>query len=271
MEKIYDYILQKQTHIGLLRPTQEDAVIALVHPEDDRIKLLAVADGMGGKQYGDIAANYVLQKFGYWFLEQPLSSFSDVAELKEKLINLVMECNHHFILEYGSEQVGTTLTLALVLEEDTLILHLGDSRCYFYKNGEIKQVTEDDSDVWLYYKYQHLNKEWLRYFATSNIIHNCIGISFNVCRPHVYIFSNDSYKTLLLTTDGVTDLVTDSKLQHLLCDTDIQTVSKRIIEEAVFVDQHLFIPSDLKKYPYDHYLVPVRGRDNASVVLFSKI
>lgn len=65
--------------------------------------------------------------------------------------------------------------------------------------------------------------------------------------------------------------MTDSKLQHLLRDTDIQTVSKRIIEEAVFVDQHLFIPSDLKKYPYDHYLVPVRGRDNASVVLFSKI
>ena len=86
MEKIYDYILQKQTHIGLLRPTQEDAVIALVHPEDDRIKLLAVADGMGGKQYGDIAANYVLQKFGYWFLEQPLSSFSDVAEQRKSLL-----------------------------------------------------------------------------------------------------------------------------------------------------------------------------------------
>ena len=60
MEQIYDYILQKESHVGLLRPTQEDAVNTLVHPQNDRIKLLAVADGMGGKQYGDIASNYVL-------------------------------------------------------------------------------------------------------------------------------------------------------------------------------------------------------------------
>lgn len=271
MEKIYDYILQKESHMGLLRPTQEDAVIALVHPEDDRIKLLSVADGMGGKQYGDIAANYVLEKFGYWFLEQPLSLFSDVFMLKEILFRLVMECNQHFITEYGSGEVGTTLTLALVLQEDTVILHLGDSRCYFYKSGEIKQITEDDSDVWLYYKYQHVDKEWLRYFSTSNIIYNCIGISHASCQPHVYIFPNDSYKTLLLTTDGVTDLVRDSKLQQLLRDTDIHTVCRRIVEEAVFVNQHLFIPSELKAQPYDHYIVPVRGRDNASVVLFSKL
>lgn len=271
MEKIYNYILQKESHIGLSRPTQEDAVIALVHPQDDRIKLLAVADGMGGKHYGDIAANYVLEKFGYWFLEQSLSSFSDVIELKERLTNLVMDCNNYFISEYGSNQVGTTLTLALVLEEDTVLLHLGDSRCYFYKNGEIRQMTEDDSDVWLYYQYQHLNKEWLRYFSTSNIIHNCIGISLNVCRPHIYIYPNKSYKTLLLTTDGVTDFISDSKLQQILRNTDIHDVAKKIINEAIFVDQHLFIPSDLKEYSYDHYLVPVRGRDNASVVLFSKL
>ena len=125
--------------------------------------------------------------------------------------------------------------------------------------------------MWEEIQKQHLNKEWLRYFSTSNIINNCIGISLNLCRPHIYIFPNDSYKSLLLTTDGVTDLITDSKLQKILRDTDINFVSRKIIDEAIFVDQHLFIPSDLKKYSYDHYLVPVRGRDNASVVLFSKI
>ena len=182
-----------------------------------------------------------------------------------------MECNNHFILEYGSGQVGTTLTLALVLEEDTILVHLGDSRCYFYKNGEIRQITEDDSDVWLYYKYQHINKEWLRYFSTSNVIHNCIGISLNLCRPHIYIYPNSSYKTLLLTTDGITDLVTDAKLQRILRDNDIHTVSKKIIDEAILIDQNLYVPNGLKQYSYDYYLVPVRGRDNASVVLFSKL
>ena len=67
MDKIYDYILQKESHVGLLRPSQEDAVLALVHPEDDRFKMLAVCDGMGGKQYGDIAANYVIRNLAIGF------------------------------------------------------------------------------------------------------------------------------------------------------------------------------------------------------------
>lgn len=271
MERIYDYILQKESHIGLLRPNNEDSVVALVHPMDDRIKLLAVADGMGGKHYGDVASNYVIQKFGYWFLEQNLQSFTDMMELKEKLSNLVFECNQYFISHYGSGEVGTTLTLALVLSDDTILVHLGDSRCYFYQNGEIKQMTEDDSDVWLYHQYQSIDKEWLRYFSTSNVIHNCIGISYSLCRPHIYIYSNKSYQTLLLTTDGVTDLLTDSKLQYILRKEDIHFVCKKMINEAVFVDQNLFVPAKLKNYHYDHYLVPVRGRDNASVVLFSKL
>lgn len=271
MEKIYDYILQKETHIGLLRSSQEDAIVALVHPEDDNIKLLAVADGMGGKHYGDIAANYVVEKFGYWFLEQQRSFFSDLILIKKILVDMVMECNQYFISTYGQDQVGTTLTLALVLEEDTMIVHLGDSRCYFYQAGELKQMTEDDSDVWLYHKYQQIDKEWLRYFSTSNVIHNCIGISHKICKPHVYTFPNSSYQSLLLTTDGVTDLVVDSKLQQILRTEKSSFVSKKIIEEAIFVDQHLFVPSELKKQAYDHYLVPVRGRDNASVVFFSKL
>lgn len=271
MNKIYDYILQKETNIGLLRPTNEDSIVALVHPEDDRLRLLAVCDGMGGKEYGDVVSNYVIQKFGYWFLEKHASSFSDYMYLKEEMTALVFDCNQYFISQYGKNRVGTTLTLALVLLEDTLIIHLGDSRCYFYKNGEIKQITEDDSDVWLYYKYQHIDKEWLRYFSMSNIIHNCIGISFDACRPRFYVFPNTRYQTLLLTTDGVTDLLTDSKLQYILRNENISNVSKKIIEEAVFVDQNLFVPGELKKLNYDQYLVPVRGRDNASVVLFSKL
>lgn len=271
MDNIYNYILQKESHIGLLRPTQEDAVLTLVHPEDDRLKILAVADGMGGKHYGDIAANYVVEKFGYWFLEKRKEELSDVMCLKEKLTNLVMQCNQYLIQQYGKNEVGTTLTLALILLDETIIVHVGDSRAYLYKNQELKQVTEDDSDVWLYYKYQNINKEWLRYFSTSNVIHNCIGISLELCRPHIYILSNQSYQTLLLTTDGVTDLITDFKLQQILREEEISNISKRIINETLFVNQNLFVPVELKNKGLDSFIVPVRGRDNASVVFFSKL
>ena len=135
----------------------------------------------------------------------------------------------------------------------------------------IVRVTRQCINKSLFYKYHQVEKEWLRYFSSSNIIHNCIGISLESCRPHVYVFSNQSYQSLLLTTDGVTDLVTDSKLQHILREEDSFFVCKKIIEEAVFTNQHLFVPSRLMEKKLDHYIIPVQGRDNASVVFFSKI
>ena len=270
MEKLYNYILQKESDIGLLRESNEDSVLALVHPEDDSLKILAVADGMGGKEYGDVCSNYVTRKFGEWFLEKNKEFFLNPLKIRDELLKLTYECNDYFISFFGKNIVGTTLTLAIILNKETIILHLGDSRCYFYKDNILTQVTEDDSDVWLYHKFQGIKKEWLRYFSSSNIINNCIGISKDSCKPHIYIYSNDEYNTLLLTTDGVTDLVMDNKIRSIL-GQDIKRASKVLINEAVNVDQHLFIPSELKNYSYDYYLVPVRGRDNASVVLFSKI
>ena len=49
--------------------------------------------------------------------------------------------------------MGSTLTLALINKNNTLVLNTGDSRAYIYKRRKLIQVTEDDSDVWMYYKY----------------------------------------------------------------------------------------------------------------------
>lgn len=270
MENIYQYTLQKITDIGLFREKNEDAVLTLIHPEDERFKLLAVADGMGGKNYGDLAANHALKEFGYWFLSQSLDYFQDTEFLSQELSNKVLELNAYFIDTYGKNQLGTTLSLALVTLRKTLILHLGDSRVYFYKNEKLKQITEDDSDVWLYYKYHEVEKEELRYFASSNVIHNCIGISSNLCRPVTHIYDNSRYEAILIVTDGVTDLVTDDKLTQVFLQTPRNQVLKRIIHEAIYVDQELFVPMALREKKFDHYMIPVRGKDNASGVIFSK-
>ena len=53
-------LLQTQTDIGLIRNKNEDAVIAINHPKKKDIFLLAVADGMGGKEHGELASNYTI-------------------------------------------------------------------------------------------------------------------------------------------------------------------------------------------------------------------
>ena len=55
-------MLDVKTHIGLIREKNEDAVLAINHPDDENIKLLLVADGMGGREHGEIASKYVADR-----------------------------------------------------------------------------------------------------------------------------------------------------------------------------------------------------------------
>ena len=60
-------ILETKTDIGLIRETNEDKAITLTHPKNKNIKLLAVADGMGGKEDGELASNYIINSLERWF------------------------------------------------------------------------------------------------------------------------------------------------------------------------------------------------------------
>ena len=82
-------LLQTETNIGLIRKTNEDAVIAINHPKQKDIILMAVADGMGGKEHGELASNYVIKTIEKWFKEKEpktLNNTNKTCELLEKLI-----------------------------------------------------------------------------------------------------------------------------------------------------------------------------------------
>jgi serine/threonine protein phosphatase PrpC len=83
------------------------------------------------------------------------------------------------------------------------------------------------------------------------------------------IISND-YEMLLLLTDGVTDLITDRKIVNIIKKNKGEEVLKKLIHEALYVDQHLFVPFRLKNKYLSSYTVPYKGRDNASGVIYIK-
>ena len=65
-------IIQTKTDIGLIRDKNEDVVSATEHPRNKNLKLLIAADGMGGKDKGDIAANYVVSSLNRWFYNKDI-------------------------------------------------------------------------------------------------------------------------------------------------------------------------------------------------------
>ena len=175
-------LLQTETNIGLIRKTNEDSVIAINHPKQKDIILMAVADGMGGKEHGDLASNYVIKTLEKWFKEKDPKTLNNINKTEELLENLVYRINEDLIKKYKENHTGTTLCLALINKTKTLFINVGDSRGYIYKNNKLIQVTEDDSDVWFYYKYGACKKDDLRYFFNNNIITACIGLTEDLCK-----------------------------------------------------------------------------------------
>lgn len=262
-------ILETKTNVGLIRKNNEDVVCTIRHPKNKNYKLLIVADGMGGKDNGEIASSYVSLSIGKWFINKSIKSLNNIEATEKLLKTYIKKLNTNLINKYGEDALGTTLTLALVLKNNTLIFNVGDSRAYIYRKNNLIQLTEDDSDVWMYHKYGNVKKDDLRYFVNNNIISACIGINKELCKISTLVIDND-YDILLLLTDGVTDLITDKKIKMLIKKTNKEELLDRIIYEAVYVDQNLKIPLSLKRKNYMKYIVPFKGRDNASGAIYIK-
>jgi len=262
-------ILESKTDIGLIRKVNEDVALAINHPKNQNIRLLIVADGMGGKQHGEIASNFVVTSLYKWFVEKDCNILNDSEKVLSLLQRYIKTLNTSLIKKYGKNKLGTTLTMALINSKNTIIINLGDSRTYTYTGKKLTQETDDDSDVWLYYKYGGVKKDDLRYFPNNNVINSCIGLSKELCKISSKIISNN-YEMLLLLSDGVTDLITDSKIKHLIRKSNRKDLLQNIINEAVNIDQHLKVPQRLKRKYHAKYIVPFKGRDNASGSIFIK-
>lgn len=262
-------IIQNETNVGLVRKNNEDVALTLRHPKDASIILLLVADGMGGKSYGELASSYVAKSIEKWFKSKSPKKLTNLEDVESTIETHIKKMNNELIKKYGKNVAGTTLTLTLVTKSGTLFVNVGDSRGYIYKKKKLIQITQDASDVWYYYVYGAAKKDDLRFFYNNNIITSCIGLTEDLCTIETQIIDND-YDMILLFTDGVTDIITDKKLLKLIKKHKKKEILSKIIHEAVYIDQNLHIPHRLKVKKYSKYILPFKGRDNATGAIYIK-
>ncbi|MGZ5336733.1 MAG: protein phosphatase 2C domain-containing protein, partial [Solirubrobacterales bacterium] len=125
-----------KTDTGRQRNANEDSYFA-------RAPIFAVADGMGGAQAGEVASSIAARAF-----EQNLDE-SKSAERQLREIAQQANTEIHELAEKDSSRagMGTTLTTALLRGDEVSIAHVGDSRAYVFRDGELKQLTKDHSLV----------------------------------------------------------------------------------------------------------------------------
>lgn len=134
-------ILDCVTTKGVRRFNNDDFTCSIM---SNGIKLLMVCDGVGGSVCGEKASEIVVRRFIEWFNSYDFSLGTNGLEAEtDKVLRLVRNQ-----LSQRYYMAATTLTMAIILEDETLMCSIGDSRAYTIKNGVFTQVTEDDTEVW---------------------------------------------------------------------------------------------------------------------------
>jgi len=191
---------------------------------DDDAYVMLVADGLGGEAFGEMASMLALRTawdLGFSEIKWTLRvSEKEVAELEEKaevyfrLIDKALIQQARVKPEVAG--MGTTLTAAYTVGANAFVFHVGDSRAYLARNGELRQLTKDHTVAQKLVDQGALPPEALGASSFRHMLTNCVGCSkagLKVDVRHARLIDGDS---LLLCSDGLTDMVDEETIADTL-------------------------------------------------------
>lgn len=198
------------TDVGRVRDNNEDSYLNF---SSDNFNLFIVCDGMGGHNAGEVASKMASEIVS----DEIIKSF-DPNEIFDTIANSVRVA-HNKILEksqndYNCRGMGTTLVLALIYNDTLYYANVGDSRIYLYHNQELKQITKDHSFVQELLDTGIITEEEAKFYP-KNRITSALGtsIEYKIDIDRLKLNKSDY---LLLTTDGLTDMIDDSDILDVL-------------------------------------------------------
>ena len=202
-----------RTDTGRVRKGNEDSLHADANAHRG---IFIVADGMGGHAAGEIASEMAVQ-----VVSKDLSDLNDleVEGAQEAVAEALRDANRAVFQRTRKELektgMGTTVSALLLSDTHYLIGHVGDSRIYLVRDGELKQLTRDHSLVQEQVDAGLLTPEQARRHPQSNVITRCIGMADDI-EPDVLEGEARMGDCFLLASDGLTGMVEDRRLAQLL-------------------------------------------------------
>ncbi|MFC3832649.1 MULTISPECIES: PP2C family protein-serine/threonine phosphatase [Deinococcus] len=214
------------TDVGRQRQggVNQDAALALDLP---RGGLYAVADGMGGHAAGELAANLALDALSQHYLD---ARSSPPVRLAEAVQAANMAVLRHAVGEYVG--MGTTLLVALIDRGAVTVAHVGDSRAYLLRRGDLYRLTEDHSWVAEQVRLGHMTEQEARDHQWRSVVSNALGGEERV-RLELFGFPAQAGDRLLLCSDGLSGVVLDHQLLELLGrSTDPDDTARALVNAA---------------------------------------
>ena len=213
-------IYSVKTDPGLVRPNNEDSACIVENKSGDLF--LMVLDGMGGHCRGDAASHLAMEIISEKMLNT--DKFLSYSSMKATLLKTIKKANKEVNILGSSKleylDMGTTLCLVAIRKDKTLLCNVGDSRCYILINGQLCQVSEDQTYVQFLYKTGKIKKEEMDTHPKRHVLMNALGTypSLSVATTEI----TNAYDAILLCSDGLYNMLSDQEIEDVL---NIETLS----------------------------------------------
>ncbi len=213
-----------QTHTGLVRKANEDAILAL--PEHE---IWVVADGMGGHDAGDYASRLIADMVAT--IPQGLDPGAKMHALRDA-IHGAHRAIQAEAANRGGATIGATVAALVVSQGHFLCLWAGDSRIYRLRGGKIELLTSDHSAVAEYVHAGKMSWDEADQHPQSNAITRAVGIEGELILDKVR-GETEPGDRFLLCSDGLTKYATFAMLEDVLSATPLETLGDRLIQIAL--------------------------------------
>jgi serine/threonine protein phosphatase PrpC len=206
--------------VGMKRQNNQDSYLI-----NEKLGLFVVADGMGGHSGGEVASALAVKAVEHVFKEKRNKETAD-------LLKLGVEKGNEIIFEQAAQQpeltgMGTTLTAMAYSKGHVYIAQVGDSRCYFFHQGQLYQITEDHSQIYELMKLGFVTEANIHHFQ-KNVITRSVGYEPSVT-PDVYAMDVKKGCRFLLCSDGLTGMATQTQIAQVLNNFDAEVSVKNLV------------------------------------------
>lgn len=210
-----------KTDRGMVRANNEDNFYL-----DEKSGLLVVADGMGGHASGETASTLAINVIRDYFQgpQKIVGDFLDGYSEATNRLNAALRLANQAVYEAAQSSphlkgMGTTIAAVLLDGNRLSIAHIGDSRVYLIRGGNIDQLTDDHSVVNEQVKRSMITKEEAAQSEIKNLLTKALGISarMEADLDELTVFDND---ILLLCTDGLSNMIPDETALEIISSAD---------------------------------------------------
>ena len=231
----HDVLISIRTDVGCVREANEDSGVCFKPSDPTELAshgiLILVADGMGGHASGEVASRIAVETIKRAYYRAKEGSAEALRKAFEEANEQIYAAAHEDPKLLG---MGTTGTALVILGGQAFAAHVGDSRLYMLRGGDLYQLTEDHSEVMEMVKRGIISQEEARTHENKNVILRALGTG-----PAVEVSTWDAPLAVrvgdqfLLCSDGLHDMVEDALISEIVAAaTDPHDACDQLVAKA---------------------------------------